>query len=132
MVKPINAEPNARRNDQMPFFLLTPALRPRVGQLLQRKMEPQMERHAQRMTRGQPSARAPRGKENHSLDGLLPHHWPKKRTPRNLLCLLKAPVKRHARWAVPCADFRSHSENGVEAPWGAFLEALVSVVRGIE
>ena len=132
MVKPVNAEPSARRNDQMPFFLLTPPLRPRIGQLLQRKMESQVEPHTQRMTTWQPSTRAPRRKEKHGLDGFLPHHRPKQRTPRNPLRLLEALVKGHARRPVPRADFRRHGENGSEAPRRAFLEGLVGVVRGVE
>src|SRR5258706_12706460 len=132
MVKPIYAEPSACRNDQMPFFLLTAPLRTWVGQLFQRKVEPQLEPHTQRVATWQPSARAPRRKEKHGLDGFLPHHRPKKSASRDPLRLLEAIVKRHARRPVPCADFRGDGENGIEAPRRAFLERLVGVVRVVE
>ena len=123
MVKPIKTQPNPRRNDQMPLCLFTPPLPTRVGQFLQRMVEPQIKRHAQ----GTRSCPTP---QEAAWPGRPP--WPEERTPRNPPRLLEALIKRSARWAVLCANLRRDGEHDVEGPRRAFLGALVRVVRQVE
>ena len=121
------------RHTQITLLLVRPLLVPTIlGKLLERTMEAQVERHAHGVAAGEPPVRAPRGEQQHALDGLLAHDGPEERRARDALRLLEGVVERRRERARARADARGDGADRVERPRRALEQTLVRVVRRVE